>query len=206
MLVALIRRAIGDAIEVEVAGGIRTCEDALVNALGRRRSEGRDCDVYLNRESMKREVLISAAFIPCLCCLFAGGCSSTPEAQGTPPPSPPNVQQTPPQMEFETKTDTVHALKSKTGEPTRANNSEPQIKYMVQIGAFKDPHNASRVQVSARDRYHMPVVNDFDVMRGLYQIRIGFFESENTARAFCEQLQKDFPNDYKDCWVVQLRR
>lgn len=77
---------------------------------------------------------------------------------------------------------------------------------MVQIGAFKDPHNASKVQVSARNRYHMPVLNDYDIAHGYYQIRIGFFESEDAARALCERLQKEYPNDYKDSWVVQLKR
>jgi cell division septation protein DedD len=155
---------------------------------------------------MKRELLIGAALIPCLSYLITGGCGSAPEAQEARQPLPPAVRQTPPRMEFETKTDTIRALKPRTGAPPRTDTIEPQIRYMVQIGAFKDAHNASRVQVSARERYHMPVMNDYDVTRGLYQIRIGFFESQAAAQAFCTRLQKDYPNDYKDCWVVQLRQ
>lgn len=77
---------------------------------------------------------------------------------------------------------------------------------MVQIGAFKDPYNASRIQTLARARYRIPVLNDFHPVYGLYQIRIGFFETVEAARGFRDRLRQEFPNDYADSWVVQLKR
>ena len=77
---------------------------------------------------------------------------------------------------------------------------------MVQIGAFKDPKNASRMQVTARQRYHLPVLNDYNTKYALYQIRIGFFESREAAQTFRQQMSQEHPHDYKDSWVVQLKR
>ncbi len=163
---------------------------------------------YCSCDRMNYREFITTATIPWIFLIVAGGCSSGPETQSTPPlpPPAPAPQQATPQMIFETKTDTIHTLKQKTDDLLPTARNELQIRYMVQIGAFKDPHNASKLQVSTRDRYHMPVLNDYDIARGLYQIRIGFFESEDAARAFCHQLRKEHPDDYKDSWVIQLKR
>ena len=77
---------------------------------------------------------------------------------------------------------------------------------MVQIGAFKDPQKASRVQTVARERLHMPVLNDYHAALDLYQIRIGFFETYEAAQGFRLRMQKEFPTDYNDSWIVQLKR
>jgi hypothetical protein len=77
---------------------------------------------------------------------------------------------------------------------------------MVQIGAFKDPQLATGVQTRARERYHLPVLNDYNILVGLYQIRIGFFETRDAANDFKARMMKAFPEDYKDAWVVQLKR
>ena len=77
---------------------------------------------------------------------------------------------------------------------------------MVQIGAFKDPQKASRVQTVARERLHMPVLNDYHTALDLYQIRIGFFETYEAAQNFRIRMQKEFPTDYEDSWIVQLKR
>jgi cell division septation protein DedD len=143
---------------------------------------------------------------PTFCGMIAmSGCGSTPETLPTPPPQPPQVQ-APPKMEFETRTDTVaseHAAERGLGS---SQNREPQIRFMVQIGAFKEPQNASRVQVTARERYRFPVLNDYQSDTELYQVRIGFFASKDSAYAFRDRLQKEHPDDYKDSWVVQLNR
>ncbi len=109
-------------------------------------------------------------------------------------------------MQFETKTDTVAMEKAlrKSGSPR--GSREPQIRYMVQIGAFKDPQYASFVQTTARSRYHLPVLNDYNTAHALYQIRIGFFEKRDDAYKFRQRMQHEHPSDYKDAWVVQLKR
>lgn len=109
-------------------------------------------------------------------------------------------------MEFETKTDTVAMEKSQLDSAGAHQSQVLQVRYMVQIGAFKDPHYASNVQSIARERYHMPALNDYNTALALYQIRIGFFESREDAYAFRKRMQQEHPIDYKDAWVVQLKR
>ena len=127
------------------------------------------------------------------------------ESQEVPPPSPPVVQQAP-RLGFKTHTDTVYSQKSRTSTPSGVAGRERQIRFMVQIGAFKDPQNASRIQTLARQRYHLPVLNDYHPTLALYQIRIGFFETREAAYTFRGRMHKEFPADYKGAWVVQLKR
>jgi hypothetical protein len=133
------------------------------------------------------------------------GCGSVPESEETIAPPPPVGRQGSPKMEFETRTDTVALEKAKLDSAARR-SLEMGIRYMVQVGAFKDPHYASLVQTAARDRYHMPALNDYNSGLALYQIRIGFFETREDANAFKARMQKEYPHDYKDAWVVQLKR
>jgi cell division septation protein DedD len=109
-------------------------------------------------------------------------------------------------MEFESKTDTVAMEKALLDSVAAHETRNIQIKYMVQIGAFKDPQLATAVQSAARERYHLPVLNDFNTSHTLYQIRIGFFETREDAYDFRQKMRGDFPQDYKDAWVVQLKR
>ena len=150
----------------------------------------------------------SAAFL--LSLVLVTGCGRIPEAEEaetpTPPPSPPEVTQPPPRMQFETRTDTVSTEKTQHKRGAQPASREQQIRFMVQIGAFKVPRNASRVQTTARARFHLPVLNDYNTARALYQIRIGFFETKDDAYKFRQQMQQEHPADYKDAWVVQLRR
>jgi len=140
---------------------------------------------------------------------IAGGCGTIEETEEA-PPSPqaaePVQQQVPPRVEFETKTDTVVTEKGRERLQQDGSVREPQIRYMLQIGAFKNPQLASRTQTTARQRYRMPVLNDYNTKQALYQIRIGFFESREAAQAFRERLLLEHPQDYKDSWVVQLKR
>lgn len=125
---------------------------------------------------------------------------------------PPVVQPEPvikspePPPSFETNTDTVVMTNTQPAVPQADSLRQPEIRFMVQIGAFKDPTNASVIQGLARERYRMPVFSDYNSTIAMYQIRIGFFESRETAQAFRQKMSDDFPNDYRDAWVVQLAR
>jgi len=149
--------------------------------------------------------LISA---PLLAGVILWGCGSSEDAvQQTPPePPPPVVRPVQKKPEFETKTDTIATMLKRERQQSSAPRRDPQIRFMVQIGAFKDPKNASVIQTSARQRYRLPVLNDYHTKLGLYQIRIGFFETREAAQAFRLRMRQEFPDDYKDCWVVQLKR
>jgi cell division septation protein DedD len=134
------------------------------------------------------------------------GCGTVEESRESLPPPPPVVQQKPEKLKFETRTDTVYSKKTGYAGSKTPIERERQIRFMVQIGAFKDPQKASEVQLLARERYRLPVLNDFHPTVLLYQIRIGFFETRKAAYEFRERMHREFPDDYNDAWVVQLKR
>jgi cell division septation protein DedD len=140
------------------------------------------------------------------------GCGSSGESVDNQREAPPQEQLSPPKEEpakklgFETRIDTVTAVHGNEHKGPQVQGHDIQIRFTVQIGAFKDPHNASTVQSKARKRFRLPVLNDYLSGAGLYQIRIGFFESRAGAHAFRQQMIQEYPDDYKDAWVVQLKR
>lgn len=136
------------------------------------------------------------------------GCGTTEETEETLPPAPkPTAKdEAPPKVVFESRTDTVAVDHTVLPEGATSGGRRSAIRFMVQIGAFKDPHLATGVQTTARQRYHLPVLNDFNLKYGLYQIRIGFFETYESASVFKARMQREFPEEYKDSWVVQLKR
>ncbi len=139
--------------------------------------------------------------------VFLPGCGSTEEPAAAAPPSLPRPGSgSPERVQFNTRADTVTALHAAENGTVGGTEKAAQIRFMVQIGAFKDPHHASAVQAEARRRYRMPVLNDYFAGSGLYQIRIGFFESRDAARAFQLEMRRDYPADYNDSWIVQLKR
>jgi len=137
--------------------------------------------------------------------LFIPSCGSSPTS-GERPEAPAPAKESPEDVQFHTRADTVTALHGAEHGTVGASGRSEQIRFMVQIGAYKDPHHASAVQAAARKRYTIPVLNDFYAGAGLYQIRIGFFDSREAARAFQQKMQRDYPADYKDSWIVQLKR
>ena len=150
---------------------------------------------------------LSFGFLLILLASLLAGCGGSTEIQEQTPSTPPPVlKQVPPKMEFETKTDTIAMEKARLDSVGLREARDVQIKYMVQIGAFKDPQYASAVQTAARERYHLPALNDYNTALALYQIRIGFFETRDGAYAFRQRMQREYPKDYKDAWVVQLKR
>ncbi len=144
--------------------------------------------------------------------LLIAGCGSTEETHNTVLQAPAPIADRrdtvlPPRTEFETKIDTVNTThQTLQNKDTTATSHQPRISYMIQIGAYKDPQNATRVQDIARERYHLPVINDYNQAVTLYQIRMGFFETREEAHTFCEQMKSEYANDYNDSWVIELRR
>jgi cell division protein FtsN len=141
-----------------------------------------------------------------LAVLLPGCGSSGEQADSGKPAAPSPGGENRDRVQFHTQADTVLALHAAEHGMVGAPGRTAQVRFMVQIGAFKDPQHASAVQAGARKRYHMPVMNDYLAGPGLYQIRIGFFESRELARAFQMQMKRDYPSDYGDSWIVQLKR
>lgn len=154
---------------------------------------------------MKTKVVVS---IIAIIGFWWSGCGTTDQAQLPPPPPPASVakEEVPPHVEFRTRTDTVAVVHSTTPDSTAPSGGHQSVRYMVQIGAFKDPQLATAVQAVARQRYQLPVLNDYNPLVGLYQIRIGSFSSREAAIDFKNQMQQEFPTDYKDSWIVQLKQ
>jgi cell division protein FtsN len=108
---------------------------------------------------------------------------------------------------FETRTDTVFAKGEKPEERTASRATDAtRVQYTVQVGSFKTATHAATIQARARQRYHLPVVNDYDSQRRRYRVRIGFFDTNEEALQLCGKLKKEFPEDYKDAWVTQLNK
>ncbi|MBI4535088.1 MAG: SPOR domain-containing protein [Ignavibacteriae bacterium] len=156
----------------------------------------------MNRIPFNTRLLLCGLFV-----FISWGCGTSEESQQLPTSPPETTEQTPlPESGFETRTDTIFTEKLGKRADTSRESRSREIRFVVQIGAFKDPRNASRVQNAARERYKLPVVNDYHAGLSLYQIRIGFFETRESANAFRQQMIREFPKAYKDAWVVQLKR
>lgn len=137
--------------------------------------------------------------------LSLAACGSVEETEKITPPPVVEIQKPPePPVSFSTKTDTVATVTSSQQTESAAVQRNPEIRFMVQIGAFRDAQNASRIQALARERYHQPVLNDYNTAISLYQIRLGFFETREAAKAFRDRMAREYPEEYKDAWVAQL--
>lgn len=151
------------------------------------------------------------ATVALLTALLAG--CGTPEYatdQRVPPPTipppyvvPDTVRPEPP-LSFRIQSDTVATAGTPGAAPQGSTAESPDIRYMVQIGSFRNAANAAAIQARARERYGVPVVNDYNTITGLYQIRIGFFETREAALALRNRLAREFPEEYGDAWVVRL--
>ena len=107
-------------------------------------------------------------------------------------------------MAFETSTDTVSSEHPEQIGAPQDSTPEPLLRYGVQIGAYKDPQNATRAQVLARERFQIPVMNDFHADSALYHVRIGSFAVKDSAYSFRSMMQRQYPQDYRDSWIVRF--
>jgi cell division protein FtsN len=146
--------------------------------------------------------LLPFAFIAWLAVALLG-CGSSQEAFET---STNGADQERQRIGFETRVDTVKT--ESDGHQAKGSDTpqERQVQFMVQIGAYKSAGSASRIQEIARDRFRLPITNDFDKALGLYQVRVGFFETREKAVVFREKIQSEYPSEYPDAWIVQLER
>jgi len=150
---------------------------------------------------------------PCilLSIFLLAGCGSTDpiseettEAESTPSYTSPPPSTQP--VEFVTRTDTVNVVHTEEQSETDSSLAAGEERFAVQIGAFKEPKNASQFQNLTRERYPFPIMNEFNPRLGFYQIRIGSFASRMEARALLLRMQAEYPLDYKGSWIVHLMR
>ncbi|MBI5471180.1 MAG: SPOR domain-containing protein [Ignavibacteriae bacterium] len=120
--------------------------------------------------------------------------------------SPPDTTSQTRRTTFETSTDTVTAQGASAGSETTHAQDDGVVRFTVQIGSFRDAKNASLLQTSARQRLQLPVVNVYNAAGRLYQVRVGFFETEEQAIAFRGTLLQEYSHEYKDAWVVEINK
>jgi cell division septation protein DedD len=130
------------------------------------------------------------------------GCATI-EETGREPEGPPGGS---PGRTFETRTDTVDAVEGPRSAAEGNTSLAAGTGFAVQIGAFRDPRNASAAQTAARSRFQIPVTNEYNALAGLYFIRAGFFHSRKEAVRFRETIVSRFPADYADSWIVEVNR
>ena len=107
---------------------------------------------------------------------------------------------------FETHTDTVDAVEGPRVSTDRESVDFTGTGFAVQIGAFRNPLNASTAQNAARTRLGVSVSNEYDAASALYLIRAGFFRSREEAVRFRSSILRRFPRDYHDSWIVEVKR
>jgi cell division septation protein DedD len=122
---------------------------------------------------------------------------------GTPPPQTPAQQQP---EEFVARVDTIEAAGTAGTAGTDTTLADGEVLFSIQIGAYKEPANASAAQSHARERYTLPVLNEFQERPGLYRIRIGNFATREEAAAQLARMRTAFPADYRDSFILQLQR
>jgi cell division protein FtsN len=110
--------------------------------------------------------------------------------------------QQPPPVSIETRTDTVATIRTPAQELPPVPATAPQNRFKVQIGAFHDPQRATLIQNLARERFAVPASNEYDTARGTYRIRVGSFETRKDAEDFRRKMQKEFPGEYADAWII----
>lgn len=140
---------------------------------------------------------VALLLVTCFAVLFGGCTTEGPiviDEQASAPPL---------QAGVGTRTDTVTApIPTQPSSPLPNAAPTTPARFWVQVGAFKEVQRATDVQNLARQRFAYSVVNDFDGVLGMYRIRIGSFDSHDAADAFRQTMQKQYPAEYKDAWVV----
>ncbi len=55
-------------------------------------------------------------------------------------------------------------------------------------------------------RFDVQVLNEYNPRTGLYQIRVGLFDSKEAASTFQSTIRREHPGEYSDSWIVQVTR
>jgi cell division septation protein DedD len=170
-----------------------------------------------------------SAFLSIACIVLLPGCGSSEatkesrlplsdtskNAQKPTPSSAASVCAAEPKKEgFTAHSDTIVAqiVSQKSGEEKRSATARanvpsppPKGKYFVlQLGAFQQSANATRIGELFKKRSSQPVNLLFDPAVKMYRIMVGNFATKEEAMAFQAQLKKDFPKDYDESWVAEM--
>lgn len=125
-----------------------------------------------------------------------------------PPATPPSIPPSSPS--FQALHDTVRTavIIEHSSKPIQTGEQSSDIRgvfYTIQVGAYNDASNALRCQRIAKERFpDQQVLNEYDETAKLYRVSIGQFPSRESATVFLQQLQRRFPQEYRQCWIKQV--
>ena len=111
---------------------------------------------------------------------------------------------------FSVQVDTLTAQSRKKGNHSNSSialrSSLPKKYYSIQIGAFKSQANIDLNQKMLNKRFKQPVITFFDGGIKMMRICIGNFPTKQVGFDFLHGMQKNYPNDYKNAWVAELKK
>ena len=77
--------------------------------------------------------------------------------------------------------------------------------FALQIGAFQQEVNASRIAEIFKKRSDKHINQFYDASVKLYRVLVGSFSTKEEANAFQAQLKKEFPKEYPESWVAEVK-
>lgn len=116
----------------------------------------------------------------------------------------------PAQQRFNVQADTltVHTRKKEKSipAPVTVKSTLPRQYYSIQIGAFRLKSNADRNVDIIKKRFPYPVIRFYEPGIKMERICIGHFTSFKAAVALLQSIQKQYPSEYKDAWIAELKK
>lgn len=76
----------------------------------------------------------------------------------------------------------------------------------MQVGAFQSQQSADKTANLAGDRYTRSVYTFFDAEGKFFKVYIGVFDTKEDARRFRDRMAQQYPEDYRDAWVAELKK
>jgi cell division protein FtsN len=103
---------------------------------------------------------------------------------------------------------TVHSKRKEklSSPPVAVKSAVPQKYFSVQIGAYRLKSNADRNFSLTMKRFQQPVIRFYERGIKMERLCVGHFSSAKAALAFLRKIQKDYPADYTDAWVAELKQ
>jgi len=119
-------------------------------------------------------------------------------------------RKTPASQRFTVQADTLTAQSRKkegAGASSVALRSSASKKYYsVQIGAFRLNSNIERNQQLLNKRFKQPVISFYENGIQLTRICVGNFSTKQSALAFLKKMKEQYPRDYTEAWVAELKK
>jgi hypothetical protein len=131
----------------------------------------------------------------CLCLVLAGCLTTHPPQPGSPGFGPTGGS-----------TQGAPALTTAQTEAAADSTVLPLNKFTVQVGAYQSRQSADRTAGLAGDRFTRNIYTFYDAEGNFFKVFIGVFDSKEEARRFRDRMAQQYPQDYRDAWVAELKK